>query len=395
MTALAHAPGRLALHTMSEREQHAALGLLAGHTYEAIARDTGTSRGFVYDVAVRHGLRKHEAKLRNKAERQRDAEAFLQRAINGTRKADALDFLKALPDNCVDLHVSSPPYNLSKNYDGSDDAMLFMEYIGWQMAIIAQIARTLKPGGTVVYQVGMTKDDDGNRYMLDELLSPLMRQAKLTFQDRIVWLSQHGATPKDHPHLVNRYETALVFSKGEQAAWNPNAIRIPQKYPGKKAFRGPNKGSYSGHPLGAHPSDVWHITHVMHNHPENTDHPAQFPIEFPRRAILAYTNVDGLVCDIFNGSGSTQIACLRTGRNFIGSDLAYEDLRVARLRGEHMEPVCPFEGVTLESMRLYSGRITPPVPFWDASTHCVNMTVPTLSPDDDQELCLELFGNAS
>lgn len=378
---------------MSANEKRAAIGLLSGRSYRDVADELGVSHGWVYDhVALKYGLRRREAQIRKKAELERERNEFLERCLNTTRKADAFDFLKSLPSNSVDLFVSSPPYNINKDYSEHGDGMAFLEYLGSQMMIISEIARCLKPGATVVYQIGTTKDDDGERYPLDEVLAPFFRQAKLKFQDRIVWPAQNGLTPKYH--LANRYETALVFSKGQQVTWNPNSIRTPQKYPAKRAFKGANAGQLSGHPLGSYPSDIWNIARVGHNHPERCGHPAQFPIEFPRRAILAYTMPGDVVADIYAGSGSTQIACIRTGRRFIGSDLGYAELRAKRLRGETMDLVTPFTGVTEESLQLRAAEAGATT-RWVPDKHRIETDVPPISNKRDLELCLEIFGQAS
>lgn len=383
--------GALPWGAMTDREQRGAIMLLSGHTFKATAAALGVSHGWVYEnVALRYGLRKYEEKHRRKAQSERERQSLLERALNRTLQADALDFLKALPTGSVDLVVSSPPYNIGRGYADDNDRLPFMEYIATQMLVISQVARVLKPGGTVVYQIGTTKDDDGERYFLDELLAPHFRQAKLTYQDRIAWLAQSGLTPKYH--LANRYETALVFSKGKQATWNPNAIRVVQKNPGKRAFKGPRRGELSGHPLGGYPTDTWFISRVMANHPERTGHPAQFPIEFPRRAILAYTMPGDLVADMYAGSGSTQIACVRTGRNFVGSDIGYAEMREARLRGEVIDTFTPFSGVTEESLALWvaeAGKVV--ASSWDVDAHRISTTAAPISDDVDREMCLSLF----
>ncbi len=132
----------------------------------------------------------------------------------------------------------------------------------------------------VCLNVSKTRDWEGTLMPIDVLIFEDMRRAGLTFQSRVVWTVPHGLTPA--ARLADRYETVLIFSKGEQAAFNPNAARVPQKQPGKRAFKGPNIGQLSGNPLGAYPSDVWSdIPNVGHNHPDTAEgkHPAQFPGE--------------------------------------------------------------------------------------------------------------------
>lgn len=339
------------------------------------------SRGRIYNLVTRQRMRVTESRIAERREerRARQREAF-EELLNTTATADVLDFLDGIPDESVQLHVTSIPYNVGKRYgDGaSADAMRHVFYHGWIMQVVSELARTLKDGGTIVLQVGTTKDEFGQTVPLDTLLYGDLRRAGLTYRNRIVWPSQNGLTPK--ARLAERYETALVFSKGEPV-FNPNAIRVPQKYPAKRHFKGPHRGKLSGHVLGGHPTDVWNITHLGHNMPEKTEHPAQFPVAFPLRAILAYTMPGDVVCDVFCGSGSSWEAAVRAGRAFIGADLFYHDLRVARMANVVPDRVTPFAGVTAESTAV-----------WAAEARRVDAPAAPVTEADDVALALTLFG---
>ena len=324
-------------------------------TYEEAAQRHGISRGKVYEIALRHGARKTENRI---MERKRSArarqKAFLEDMIGNTVKADVLDFLAHVPDTSVQLTVTSTPYNQKVPYAGgsSADDMDPIYFLGWLTMIVAELSRITRPGGMVFLQVGSTRDETDNLIPMDILLFDILKRAGLTFQNRVVWKIPHGLTPKKR--LAERHETALIFSKGEPAVFNANAARIPQKQPGKRAFKGPNKGKLSGHPLGAAPTNVWDdIGNIGHNHPEKTGHPAQFPIALPMRAIGLYTMPGDVVCDPFCGSGTTQEAAVRQGRAFIGADLAYEDVRTERLAAAGLDDVCLFPGVTEESLAVW------------------------------------------
>jgi len=259
----------------------------------------------------------------------------------------------------VSTVVTSPPYNLGKSYGDSPSAdnMRFIYYHGWLMQIISEIARTLKPGGVVCLNVSKTRDWEGSLMPIDVLIFEDMRRAGLTFQSRVVWTVPHGLTPA--ARLSDRYEVVLIFSKGEQAVFNPNAARTPQKQPGKRAFKGPNKGQLSGNPLGAHPSDVWSdIPNVGHNHPDTAEgkHPAQFPVKLAKRCILLYSKAGDLVCDPFSGSGSTAVAAVESGRNFVGADLFYEDLRDRRLAKAKLDTFTPLPGVNDETVAVWQAE---------------------------------------
>jgi adenine-specific DNA-methyltransferase len=111
---------------------------------------------------------------------------------------------------------------------------------------------------------------------------------------------------------------------------------VPQKYPGKKYFKGPRAGEYSCNPRGKNPGDVWHIPNVKHNHVEKTIHPCQFPVELVERLVLSMTDPGSLVLDPFLGVGTSVIAAIRHGRRGAGAEIVdeYFALALRRIRLE-------------------------------------------------------------
>ena len=154
----------------------------------------------------------------------------------------------------------------------------------------------------------------------------------LILRNRIVWTFGHGLNST--ARFSGRHEMILWFTKGTQTIFNLDEVRIPQKYPGKRSYKGPNKGQLSGNPIGKNPSDVWDIPNVKANHIEKTIHPCQFPVTIPQRLIKALTNKNGLVLDPFMGSGTTGVAALVEGRRFVGSEIqkSYFDISVGRIK---------------------------------------------------------------
>jgi len=114
--------------------------------------------------------------------------------------------------------------------------------------------------------------------------------------------------------------------------FNLDSIRVPQKYPGKKYFKGTKVGQYSCNPLGKNPGDVWVIPNVKHNHVEKTVHPCQFPIELVERLVLALTNPHDLVVDPYIGVGSAACAAVLHDRRAAGADTVSDYLKIARER---------------------------------------------------------------
>lgn len=149
--------------------------------------------------------------------------------------------------------------------------------------------RILKPQGSICWQVG-NYVDNGEIIPLDVILYPIFSRLGLQLRNRIVWHFGHGLHASKR--FSGRYEVILWFTKGHDYVFNLDAVRVPQKYPQKKHFKGPKKGELSGNPLGKNPGDIWEIPNVKANHVEKTIHPCQFPVELIERLVLALTNED-------------------------------------------------------------------------------------------------------
>ena len=240
---------------------------------------------------------------------------------------DAFEFLSDLAPGSVDLIVSSPPYCMGKEYDRSisvDDFKRDHERLA------PLLARALKEGGSLCWQVGHHVRD-GVVVPLDALVYPIFSaQNDLLLRNRIVWTFGHGVHASRR--FSGRHETILWFTKGDKYQFNLDAVRVPQKYPGKRHYKGPKKGEWSGNPLGKNPSDVWEIPNVKSRHIEKTSHPCQFPIALVQRLVRALTSPGGLVVDPFVGSGTSAAAAIIEGRRFAGSDANKDYVKIAKKR---------------------------------------------------------------
>ena len=237
--------------------------------------------------------------------------------------ADNLEFMRSLKNNSMHLIVTSPPYNIGKEYEKRTSLEIYVES---QAAAIAEAVRLLHPQGSVCWQVG-NHVDDGEIFPLDVVLYRIFKDHGLKLRNRIIWTFGHGLHCQKR--LSGRHETILWFTKDDDYTFNLDPIRIPSKYPDKKHFKGPNKGLVSGNPLGKNPSDVWDIPNVKSNHVEKLDHPCQFPVGLVERLVLGLTNPGDNVLDPYLGVGSTAVAALKNSRNAYGCDLAEEYVGVA------------------------------------------------------------------
>jgi len=245
---------------------------------------------------------------------------------------DCLNMLAGMPDRSTQLVVTSPPYNLDKEYEKRLD---LDDYVAQQRSVIRQCHRVLKSTGSICWQVG-NYVDDGEIVPLDLLLFPIFRELGLKLRNRIVWHFEHGLHCKNR--FSGRYETILWFTKTDDYAFNLDPVRVPQKYPGKKYFKGPKAGQYSCNPLGKNPGDLWTIPNVKSNHVEKTDHPCQFPVELIERLVLALTKKGDWVFDPFLGTGTSVIAAVKHGRRGAGAEIMEKYVKISRERiGRAME----------------------------------------------------------
>lgn len=170
---------------------------------------------------------------------------------------DAFEFLESLKEESVDLIVSSPPYCMGKEYEKS---LNVADFIRAHEALAPLLVRSLRSGGSLCWQIGHHVRNSVV-IPLDALVYPIFAaEDKLSLRNRIVWTFGHGVHASNR--FSGRHETILWFTKGTDYHFNLDAVRVPQKYPGKRHYKGPKKGEFSGNPHGKNPSDVWEIPNV-------------------------------------------------------------------------------------------------------------------------------------
>lgn len=267
-------------------------------------------------------------------------DSFNQKAEMVVCQTDTLSCLKELPSETFKLIVSSPPYNIGKEYEKE---VSLQDYLDSQREVIIEMFRILESNGSVVWQVG-NYVNNGEVFPLDIYFYPIFKEIGMQLRNRIVWHFDHGLHAKNR--FSGRYEVLLWFTKTDDYVFNLDPVRVPSKYPGKLHYKGPNIGKPSGNPLGKNPSDYWSlisreweegiidIPNVKSNHPEKTQHPCQFPIELIERCVLALTNENDWVLDPFGGVGSSLIAAIKNNRRAMSVD---RDARYTELTKERIQ----------------------------------------------------------
>jgi adenine-specific DNA-methyltransferase len=243
---------------------------------------------------------------------------------------DCVDLLKQIPSEAAQLIVTSPPYNIGKTYERKRKVL--DEYLDEQARVIAEAVRVLRPGGSICWEVGNHIAGPQEILPLDIALYPLFASHDLKLRNRIIWHFEHGLHCSKR--FSGRHEAILWFTKGDDYKFDLDPVRVPQKYPGKRQYKGPNAGKLSCNPLGKNPSDVWIFPNVKHNHVEKTIHPCQFPVELVERLVLSLTDAGDLVIDPYMGVGTTAVAAVRHGRRSAGAEIVPEYVDIARQRVE-------------------------------------------------------------
>lgn len=240
---------------------------------------------------------------------------------------DCLRLLEQIPDRSIQLVVTSPPYNIGKEYEKKRQ---LHEYLQLQEQVIRQCERVLADSGSICWEVG-NYVDNGSIIPLDIVLYPIFNSLDLVMRNRIIWSFEHGLHCSNR--FSGRYETILWFTrKTNSYVFNLDPVRIPQKYPGKKYFKGPKAGQYSCNPLGKNPGDIWDIPNVKNNHVEKTEHPCQFPVELIERLVLSMSNEGDWILDPFLGAGTSIIAAIRHARRGAGAEIEAKYVDIARER---------------------------------------------------------------
>lgn len=244
---------------------------------------------------------------------------------------DAQNFCRSLSDGSIKLLITSPPYNIGKEYEIKTG---IEQYLNRMEPFLKEFVRIVSEQGSICWQVG-NYIDKGEVYPLDIYYYQMFKSLGLKLRNRIIWHFGHGLHCSKR--FSGRYEVILWFTKSDEYTFNLDAVRIPSKYPGKRHFKGKNKGQPSGNPKGKNPEDVWEMTierladdweheiwdfpNVKSNHPEKVNHPCQYPVELVERCVLALTHEGDIVYDPFAGVASSLIGALKNNRIAYGTEI--------------------------------------------------------------------------
>ena len=239
---------------------------------------------------------------------------------------DTLQLQKQVDFQCFDAIVTSPPYNIGKDYE---NVKPLEEYIEWSREWITDSSKILTPTGALLLNLGyISIDDKGRAFPLPYIL---WDKIPMFLNQEIVWNYSAGVACKNY--LSPRNEKILWYVKNkEDYTFNLDAIRDKNvKYPNSK-----RNGKLRVNTLGKNPSDVWEIAKVTtgrnRSSEERTAHPCQFPTDLIDRLVLGFTNVNDIVLDPFMGSGTTFESCIKHNRFCVGFEILPEYCEIAKTR---------------------------------------------------------------
>ena len=245
--------------------------------------------------------------------------------------ADSLAAMDQLASGLIDLTVTSPPYNIGKEYE---TRLPLVEYLDWMSAWIQQVHRLTSSQGAFWLNLGYIDVPTRGRAVPIPYL--LWDRVPFFLLQEVVW--NYGAGVATKRTFSPRNEKFLWFVKSEQEyTFNLDDVRDPDvKYPNQK-----KNGKLRVHPKGKNPSDVWQFPKVTTGEgvsgrrasKERTAHPAQFPEAVVKRIIQACSNPGDLIMDPFLGSGTTASVAIAHGRPIVGFEInpQYVNMAVNRI----------------------------------------------------------------
>jgi DNA modification methylase len=244
-------------------------------------------------------------------------------SVNKIVCADSLDYLKTLPDNCIDIIITSPPYNFGLDYENHNDTSHWDQYYDMLFKIFKECIRVLKYGGRFVVNVQPLYSD----YIpTHHIISSFFIQQKMIWKGEIIWeknnynckyCSWGSWKSPASPYLKYTWEFVEVFCKGNL------------KKPGSKENIDINEEEFKQWVVAK-----WSI--APERNMKEYGHPAMFPEQLVERVLKLFSYKNDVVLDPFNGAGTTTVVAKRLHRRYLGIDISREycDTALKRLEAE-------------------------------------------------------------
>ncbi|MFY9463329.1 MAG: site-specific DNA-methyltransferase [Candidatus Sungiibacteriota bacterium] len=259
--------------------------------------------------------------------------------INKIYNEDCLDGIDKVEDRSIDLILTDPPYCLGKDYGNDSDMKGSEEYLAWTYQWIDKVVPKLKENGSFYIFLSWQYSP--------EIFCHI--KGKMKMVNEIIWdrkvPSMGGSTRK----FSSVHDTIGLFAKGKDYCFNIDEVRIPYDEETKKARTRSIFVGAKWLEQGYNPKDVWSHSRLHKQNPEREDHPTQKPLAIIERMVRASSPENGIVLDPFMGSGTTAIACMRSGRRYTGFEMNKDYYHTIQNRiGRELSSVSLFEQLSVD-----------------------------------------------
>lgn len=233
----------------------------------------------------------------------------VEKTIHAIFIEDAIQFLKKLPDNSIQLILVDPPYNL--DLDTWDS---FHDYLEWARQWLDEIFRILSETGNCVIFGGFQYQDLKKGDLL-EIMHYTRHHTNLRFTNLVIWYYKNGMSA--HRFFANRHEEAIWLSKTKKYYFNLDDVRVPFDEETKELYKKDKRLNPESVEKGKNPTNVWEINRLNGNSKERVGHLTQKPAEIIQRFVKALSYKGSIVLDFFAGSGTTGRVCIEEQRHSI------------------------------------------------------------------------------
>ena len=262
--------------------------------------------------------------------------------LNSIEHADCLDYLRSIPDESVDVTFADPPFNLKKRYSTYWDNLDVAQYVEWCHQWLRELVRVTKPSGSIFIH-NIPKWLSYYCQVLNDIAD---------FRHWIAWEAM--STPLGKTLLPTHY--GILFYAKDYRQLKFYDVRYPHHRCRKcntlrKDYGGKKKRL---HPFGPIVSDVWTDLHRIKHNKRRDKHPCQLPIPLLERVILMSTDEGDVVLDPFMGTGTTAVAAKRLGRNYMGTDI---DANYVKIASDHVALVQPTSKIGNAWVSLYLDQV--------------------------------------
>jgi site-specific DNA-methyltransferase (adenine-specific) len=249
-------------------------------------------------------------------------------------QGDCVERMHGISDQSIDLTVTSPPYDDMRNYNGNNEQ--WCERV-WE-EVLKELYRVTKDGGVVVWIVGdaTIKGSESTSSFKQAMFAV---KCGFRLHDTMIW-NKPSTPPTQRNRYQQKFEYMFVFTKGSPSAFNP----LKEKSQTAGRIRKTHRSKTGNHELNEEGEyttkdykmigNVWDINICSE---KGIKHPAKFPLKLAEDHITTWSNKGDVVFDPFAGSGTTGVACVNSGRSFIGIELDQDYFNIANNRIEEVK----------------------------------------------------------